>query len=89
MKISCAVIQDRNIKENSETTFLATYKGMTIYVTTDHGFGEPKYKHLTRYYMAVTNNKNDMHDVDTWEDCHTMKDAIRIALEGACLISKT
>ncbi|MES2382860.1 MAG: hypothetical protein V4538_17565 [Bacteroidota bacterium] len=86
MKISGAVIQTKNIKTNTEITFHATYKGMTIYVSTDHGFGKAKYDHLKRYYIEVSNNKNGLFDVDTWEDCHTMKDAIRYALKGACLI---
>jgi hypothetical protein len=86
MKISGKIIQGRNIAENTDITFRATYKGMTIYVSSDHGFGYPTYDHLTRYYIEVSNNKNGMLDVSTWEDCHTMRDAIRKALEGACLL---
>lgn len=86
MKIAGCVFRKKAIHENTKETFCASYKGMTIYVSSDHGFGKPEYKHLTRYYIEVSNNKNGILDVDTWEDCHTMRDAIRKALEGACLI---
>ena len=86
MKISGKIIQKRNIKEHSDVNFHAIYRGKTIYVSSDHGFGKPKYNHLTRYNIEVTDNFNGMYDVQTYEDCHTMIDAIRIALKGACLL---
>ena len=86
MKVSRCVIQDRNIEENSISTFCATYKGKRIYVSTDHGFGKPQYDHLTRYYIYVIDVKTGMYDVDSYQDVHTMQDAIRYALKGSCLI---
>ena len=87
MKISGAIIQQRNIIENNEYRFEATYKGKKIVVSTIHGLGKPKYPHLTRYNIDVTDIKTGMADVETYEDCHQMRDAIRTALYGACLIS--
>lgn len=85
MKISGAIIQNRFIEENTETTFMARYKGHTVYVSSDHGHGEPKWDHLTRYTIEVT-DKRGCYAVNTYDDFHTMKDAIRYALKGACLI---
>lgn len=84
MKISGAIIQPRNISINNSQTFCAQYKGRVIYVTTNHGFGKASYDHLTRYDITVT--KDGSFEVNTYEDCHTMKDAIRCALKGACLL---
>ena len=86
MKVSGKVIQNRNIKQNDGVTFHAIYKRKTIWASKDHGLGKPKYDHLTRYNIEVTDNKSGMFDVDTYEDCHTMEDAIRCALKGACLL---
>ena len=84
MKISEAIIQNRNILKKTEDEFLATYKGRQIFITTDHGLGEPKYDHLKRFNIEVTINGS--YEVDTWQDFHTIRDAIRFALIGACLI---
>lgn len=84
MRISTAIIQQRNIIVNTSETFIATYKGREINITTKHGYGKPKYDHLKRYDITVTINGS--YEVNTWEDCHTMRDAIRVALKGACLI---
>ena len=86
MKISTAVIQERNISINTPETFSATYKGREIDITTDHGHGKPKYAHLERYDITVTHIKSGGYDVDTYEDLHNMRDAIRYALKGACLL---
>lgn len=86
MKISGLVIQDRKISVNNENTFHARYKGKTIQITTDHGFGEPKYDHLKRFMIDVWDDKTGMNDVSTYEDCHCIEDAIREALIGACLL---
>jgi zona occludens toxin (predicted ATPase) len=87
MKISGIVIQDRNILDNTENDFDARYRGKRIIITTDHGFGKPKYDHLKRFCIDVWDIKSGMKDVDSWQDFHTMKDAIRFALIGACLIT--
>ena len=85
MKITSeAIIQNRNISRYSEDVFEATYKGRDIYITTDHVYGKPKYDHLRRYDIVVTINGS--YEVNTYEDFHTMQDAIRYALKGACLI---
>ncbi len=85
MKISGRVIQERNISENSETDFVANYKGHIIHVTSDHGHGEPKQDWLTRFDIQVY-DKRGCFAVDTWEDCHTIKDAIRSGFKGAMLL---
>lgn len=84
MKISTAIIQEKNISINTSKAFSAIYKGREINITTDHGHGKPKYNHLKRYDITVTINGSYV--VNTYEDCHTMRDAIRYALKGACLI---
>ena len=86
MKISGIIIQNRNISENTAENFFATYKGKQIIITTNHGFGEPKYKHLKRYSIDVIDIKTGLKDVMSYEDCQIMQDAIRYALNGACLI---
>lgn len=86
MKIGQLVIQKRNIKENTANVFDATYKGKRIYITTNHGFGKPKYDHLNRYMIDVVDIKTGLKDVDTYDDCHEIKDAIRLALKGAMLM---
>lgn len=89
MKISEAIIQDRNIKVNTEDDFEAVYKGKQIIISTNHGFGKPKFEHLRRYIIDVIDIKTGLRDVNTYKDCHTMHDAIRYALKGACLIANT
>ena len=86
MKIFGAIIQNKNISINSENDFVATYKGKEIIISTNHGFGKPKYNHLKRYNIDVIDISTGMIDVQSYEDFHTMRDAIRYALKGACLI---
>ena len=87
MKISGAIIQQRNIIVSSENEFQATYKGKEIYISTEHSLGKPKYDHLKRFNIDVQDMNTGMYDVQTYEDCHEINDAIRYALKGACLIS--
>jgi zona occludens toxin (predicted ATPase) len=86
MKVAEAIIQNRNISINTETDFEATYKGKRISISTNHGFGKPKYDHLKRYIIDVKDIETGLLDVDAYQDFHTMKDAIMYALKGACLI---
>ena len=86
MKISTLVIQNRNISINNENDFVATYKGKEIIISTNHGFGKPKYDHLKRYNIDVIDIATGMIDVQTYEDFHTMRDAIRYALKGSYLL---
>jgi len=86
MKISGCVFQKKNIREYSENVFDAVYKGRQFYITTDHGHGEPQYKHLKRFDITVIEIKSGMYDVFSYEDCHTMRDAIRYALKGAMFL---
>lgn len=86
MRISEAIIQNRNIEVSTKDEFIATYKGKQIIVTTDHGLGEAKDWWLTRYNIDVIDIESGLRDVDTFEDCHEIKDAIIHALRGACLI---
>jgi len=86
MKIAGAIIQERNIIVNTENEFEARYKGKRIYITANHGHGRPKEKHLTRYDIDVIDDCG-MYDVQTYEDLHSMRDAIIYALKGASLIA--
>lgn len=85
MKISQAIIQNRNISKNTPELFEAVYKGHYIVVNDDHGHGIAKHMHLTRYEITVTNKNRRVVFSDVF-DCHTRKDAIRKALKGANLI---
>lgn len=85
MKVAGKIIQNRNIRENTPDDFEATYKGHVISISTDHGFGEPEYGHLKRFNIDVYVLNTGSYAVETWKDFHTIKDAIRYALEGACL----
>ena len=86
MKIAGAIIRNNKIKVNTENEFYAFYKGRSIYVTTNHGFGEPKCKNLKRFNIEVIHLESGMYDNDTWEDHHDIKDAINSALKGAALL---
>lgn len=81
------IIQDRNIKTKTENDFEATYKGKRIYISTNHGFGKPKYDHLKRFNIDVIDIKTGMYDVQSYQDFHTINDAIIYAVKGACLVS--
>ena len=85
MKIAGAIIQNKNITVNNEKEFEARYKGKRIYITANHGRGMPKEKHLNRYDIDVIDSSG-MYDVQTYEDLHSMRDAIIYALKGASLI---
>lgn len=86
MKISGAIIREKFIREDTSDNFRAIYKGREISITTDHGHGNPKYDHLKRYHITVIHLESGLYDVNTYEDCHTIQDAIRYALKGACLL---
>ena len=85
MKIAGVIIQNRNITVNTEKEFEARYKGKRIYITANHGHCKQKENHLNRYDIDVIDDSG-MYDVQTYEDLHTMRDAIIYALKGACLI---
>lgn len=87
MKVSGCIIQNRTIIDNTENLFNANYKGKRIYITTDHGFGKPEYEHLKRFLIEVLDIKTLMYDVQTYQDCHTIRDAIIYALKGAMLVA--
>ena len=85
MKIAGCTIFNKFIKENNEKDFIAIYKGSGINITTNHGYGKPKEKHLKRYNIDVR-AKDGTFEVNTWRDLPTMRDAIIFALKGAMLI---
>jgi hypothetical protein len=85
MKVAGCIIQEKNITVNTEKKFEARYKGKRIYITANHGHGKPKEKHLKRYDIDVI-DFDGTYDVQTWEDLHSIRDAIIFALKGACLI---
>ena len=86
MKISSLIIQNRNISVNTDNDFVATYKGKEIIISTRHGLGKPKYDHLKRYNIDVIDIASGLKDVQTYDDLHDMRDAIRLALKGSCLL---
>jgi len=86
MKVSGLVIQNSKIKKNTSSDFEATYKGKEITISTNHSLGSAIYKHLERYNIDVIDIKTGMYDVQTYKDLHSMHDAIRFALMGACLL---
>lgn len=88
MKVSGCVFQSRNIKQYDSNNFYATYKGKSFHITTDHGLGKPKYNYFKRFNIDVIDIETGMYDVQTYEDCHDIKDAIRHALYGAMIITK-
>lgn len=85
MKVSGAIIQNRFIEKNTDTDFIAKYKKHWIEISSDHGFGKPKHDHLTRFNIEVL-HMNGGHTVDSYEDFHNIKDAIRFALKESCLL---
>jgi hypothetical protein len=87
MKVSGCIIQKRQIIDHTENLFNANYKGKRIYISTDHGFGKPQYDHLKRFLIDVVDIKTGMYDVQTYQDLHTVRDAIIYALKGAMLVS--
>ena len=87
MKISNLIIQNKNIKLYTENDFVAKYKGKKIFITTDHGFGESKFFYLKRFLIDVIDIKTGMKDVDSYEDCNNIEEAIKSALIGACLLT--
>lgn len=82
MKILGCIIQNRNIKENTDSKFFAEYKGKQIIISSYHNLGKPKLEHLTRFNIDVIDIKTGINDVDTYEDCHDIRDAIRYAIAG-------
>ncbi len=85
MKISGCVFFKKNIYKESENHFEATYKGKRFCVTTDHGFGKPRYNHLKRFMIDVVDIKSGMYDVQSYEDFHNINEAISSALIGSML----
>lgn len=85
MRVSGCVFQTRCIENYTDDDFEAKYKGKRIVISTSHGFGKPKYEHLKRFVIDVIDIKTGLKDVDSYEDFHDIRDAIRYALVGACL----
>ena len=85
MWIAGCRILNKFIEENNDNTFIAKYKGSSISVSTNHGHGEPKEKHLKRYDIDVR-AKDGTFEVNTFEDFPNIRTAIIYALNGAGLI---
>jgi hypothetical protein len=85
MKVGKAVFQQRKIRESNKDTFDAIYKNCIIYISTDHGFGEPDDPDLKRFNMDVR-TMDGGYLVESYEDHPTIEDAIESALKGAMLI---
>ena len=86
MKVAGCVIQNKNISENTEDVFCATYKGKRFYITQTDFYGQPKYDHLKRFLIDVVDIETGMYDVQSYEDFHSIHDAIIYALKGSQLI---
>ena len=82
MKIGGRIFQQKKIIENTSDIFDAKYKKCNFYITTDHGFGEPQYKHLKRFCIDVR-AEDGGYLVQTYGDFHDMRSAIIYALDGA------
>lgn len=86
MRISGAIIQNRNIEVSTRNKFVAIYKKKRINVSDGHKSGKPDEWWLTRYSVEVIDIKTGIVDVDSYKDCHEIRDAIRYALCEACLV---
>lgn len=87
MKVAGCIFQNKFIEENTKDEFIATYKGYRFVITTDHGFGEPEYKHLKRFNIDVYGVECGLAAVCSVKDFHSIKDAIIYALKGAMFIN--
>lgn len=87
MRFENAIIQNRNIEENTKNNFFATYKGKKIIISDNHGLGKPNEWYLTRYNAEVIDIESGLRDVDTYYDCNEIREAIILALKGAMLLS--
>lgn len=81
MKIAGHIIQNKNIERNSELEFVAKYKGYKIKISSNPEFGEPKFDHLTRFRIEIRAIHGENLEVDLYDDWHTIRDAIRVALK--------
>lgn len=86
MKIGNSIIQGKMIKVNTHDHFEANYKGMHIYVSKDHGYGEAIDPDDERFWIEVTNIKNGLYGYEGYFDCLDINAAIYEAMEGACLL---
>ena len=78
-------ILNKNISINTPDEFEARYKGHYIWVTSKHKHGKPRYDHLKRFDINVSDKRGCL-VVCTYDDHRNIKDAIRQALIGARLI---
>ncbi|MBO0323483.1 hypothetical protein J0X14_14335 [Muricauda sp. CAU 1633] len=88
MKIAGCIFQQRKITEYSKKHFEAEYKGHSIYVTRDHGFGKSKEYGKKRFYINVEDLNADSFTTccDTYDDFENIEKAIEYALHGAMLL---
>lgn len=86
MKIAGCVFQKRVIAEYNRLSFIASYKGYSIHVTSRHGFGYSNDYNLTRFNIDVYNDGGSL--VETWEDFSTIEEAIAFALKESGLTTK-
>lgn len=87
MKIEGCIIQKKKIIVYSNHDFQAWYKHRFIYVSDDHGYGQPKSKDPRRYHVEVF-GMDGIHDVNDTKDFPTIEDAMENALQAACRIVK-
>lgn len=86
MKIGKAIIQEQKIKRYNKSEFDATYKGRSIFVSDNHGFGLAEDADKKRFNIEVYDIMSGMYDVYTYEDFNNIEEAIIYALEGAMLV---
>lgn len=84
MRVGGRTIQNKKIISHTNNDFEARYKRHTIFITTNHGHGKSEHNHLTRFDIDVIHDDGG-YAVQTYEDLHSMHDAIIFALKGAML----
>lgn len=83
MKVLGCIIQNRQIIDHTENLFNARYRGKSIYISTSHEFGVPKYSRLKRFLINVADIKSGIYYIQTYQDFEHIDDAIKYALKGA------
>lgn len=88
MKIAGCIFQKKKIIESTKNHFEAEYKGHSIYVTRNHGFGKSSEYGKKRFYVNVEDLNADSFATccDGYDDFENIEDAIKYALHGAMLL---
>ena len=85
MRIGGCTFLNRNILLHNDCEFVGMYGGRTIYISTDHGLGQPSVNRLKRFQIDVVTNVGNTFEFQDWKDYGSIKKAITYALKGANL----